>query len=68
MYNAFNSRELMLKSETMGIRGLIRDLIMFFVGYQLIFGTMEKIQLGLILIIAASIFTILAFYKMFRGV
>jgi len=29
----------------MGIKGLIRDLIMFFVGYQLIVGGMDRIQL-----------------------
>jgi hypothetical protein len=45
----------------MGIKGLIRDAIMFFVGMQLIFGGMDKFTLGLILIITAIIFTILGF-------
>jgi hypothetical protein len=52
----------------MGIKGLIRDLIMFFVGYQLIIGGMDRIQLGLILIIAAAVFTVVAFIRFFKGV
>ena len=45
----------------MGVKGLIRDLIMFFVGFELIFGGMDKFTLGLILIITAIIFTVLGF-------
>ena len=51
----------------MGIKGLIRDAIMFFVGIQLIFGTVDKFTLGLILIITAIIFTILGFIIAFGG-
>jgi len=45
----------------MGFKGMIRDVIMFYVGLQLIIGGMDRITLGLILIITAIIFTILGF-------
>jgi hypothetical protein len=49
----------------MGFKGLIRDVIMFYVGLQLIFGGMDKFTLGLILIITAVIFTIIGFIVAF---
>jgi len=49
----------------MGFKGLIRDVIMFYVGLQLIFGGMDKFTLGLILIITAIIFTIIGFIVAF---
>jgi hypothetical protein len=45
----------------MGIKGLIRDSIMFYIGFQLIFGGMEKVTAGTILIITSIIFTIIAY-------
>jgi len=51
----------------MGIKGLIRDVIMFYVGLQLILGGADKITLGLILIFSAIIFTILGFIIAFGG-
>ena len=51
----------------MGIKGLARDIIMFFVGYQLLFGNMDKFQLGIILLVSAVIFTIIAFFIAFKG-
>ena len=51
----------------MGIKGLIRDVIMFYVGLQLIFGGLNNFTLGLILIITAIIFTILGFVIAFGG-
>ncbi|MFH1229599.1 MAG: hypothetical protein V1678_04215 [Candidatus Aenigmatarchaeota archaeon] len=45
----------------MGIKGLIRDAIMFYLGVQLIFGWMDRTTAGIILIISAIIFTILGF-------
>jgi hypothetical protein len=44
-----------------GFKGMIRDIIMFYVGLQLIIGGMDKFTLGVILIITAVIFTILGF-------
>ena len=49
----------------MGFKGLIRDVIMFYVGLQLIFGGMSNFTLGLILIITAIIFTIIGFIVAF---
>ncbi len=49
----------------MGFKGLIRDVIMFYVGLQLIFGGMDKFTLGLILIITAIVFTIIGFIVAF---
>ena len=51
----------------MGFKGMIRDVIMFYVGLQLIFGGMSNFSLGLILIITAVIFTILGFIIAFGG-
>jgi hypothetical protein len=45
----------------MGFKGMIRDVIMFYVGIQLLLGGMDKFTLGLILIITSIIFTILGF-------
>ena len=46
---------------------MIRDVIMFYVGLQLILGGMDRITLGAILIITAIIFTILGFIIAFGG-
>ena len=51
----------------MGIKGLIRDSIMFYVGFQLLIGGANNFNLGLILIITATIFTILGFIIAFGG-
>jgi hypothetical protein len=51
----------------LGFKGLIRDVIMFFVGLQLIFGAMDKSILGLILIVTAIIFTVIGFIVAFGG-
>lgn len=48
----------------MGVKGLIRDVIMFYVGIQLIIGGSNVFILGLILIITAIIFTIMGFLRM----
>jgi len=50
-----------LESDMMGFKGMIRDVIMFYVGFQLILGGASNFTLGLILIISAVIFTILGF-------
>jgi hypothetical protein len=52
----------------MGFKGLIRDLIMFFVGFQLLLGSMDKTFLGGILVVSAVIFTIIGFLKMWEYV
>jgi len=51
-------------SDYMGVKGLIRDVIMFYVGIQLIFGVSDTMFLGWILIITAIIFTIIGFLRM----
>jgi uncharacterized membrane protein YdbT with pleckstrin-like domain len=48
----------------MGFKGLIRDLIMFYVGFELLLGSTNNLFLGGILIVAAVIFTIIGFLKM----
>lgn len=48
----------------MGIKGLIRDVIMFYVGIQLLIGGSNIFTLGLILIFTAIIFTIIGFLRM----
>jgi hypothetical protein len=45
----------------MGFKGLIRDIIMFYIGFQLIFFNMDSVTAGIILIVSAIIFTILGF-------
>ena len=52
----------------MGLKGLIRDLIMFFVGFQLLWGNMDSALLGSILIVTAAIFTVIGFLKMWEYV
>ena len=51
----------------MGFKGMIRDVIMFYVGVQLILGSANIFNLGLILIITSVIFTILGFIIAFGG-
>jgi len=51
----------------MGVKGLIRDVIMFYLGIQLVFGWMNSFDAGVILIITAIIFTIIAFVVAFGG-
>ena len=48
----------------MGVKGLIRDVIMFYVGVQLLYGVQDTAILGWILIITAIIFTIIGFLRM----
>jgi hypothetical protein len=51
----------------MGIKGLIRDVIMAYVGIQLLIGNPDTFGLGLILIVTAIIFTIIGFMVMKSG-
>jgi len=48
----------------MGVKGLIRDVIMFYVGIELLLGASDTTFLGWILIITAIIFTIVGFLRM----
>jgi hypothetical protein len=48
----------------MGVKGLVRDVIMFYVGIQLLLGGSNVLALGWILIITAIIFTIIGFLRM----
>ncbi len=50
----------------MGIKGLIRDIIMVFVAFQLLTKGMDNFHLALILIITVIVFTILGFLKLLR--
>ena len=49
----------------MGLKGLMRDVIMFFVGVELLTNGMSNSTLGVILIGASIIFTLLAWLKFF---
>ncbi len=51
----------------MGIKGLIRDVIMVYVGIQLLVGGSDNFSLAMILIITAIIFTIIGFLRMRFG-
>ena len=51
----------------MGIKGLIRDIIMFYVGIQLVLGNADPFTMGMILIIVATLFTILAWIIFFKA-
>jgi hypothetical protein len=51
----------------MGVKGLIRDAIMFYVGIQLMLGWMDPSVAGIILIVSAVIFTVLGFIIAFGG-
>lgn len=51
----------------MGLKGLIRDVIMFIVGFGLLFGWLERINAATVLIVTAAVFTVYAFYRFFRG-
>jgi hypothetical protein len=51
----------------MGFKGMIRDVIMFYVGFQLILGGIDRFTLGLVLIVTAVIFTVLGFIIAFGG-
>ena len=48
----------------MGVKGLVRDVIMFYVGIQLLMGGSNVFALGWILIITVIIFTIIGFLRM----
>lgn len=48
----------------MGVKGLIRDVIMFYVGVELLLGASNTSTLGWILILTAIIFTIIGFLRM----
>jgi hypothetical protein len=52
----------------MGFKGLIRDLIMFYVGFQLLLGSTDNLFLGGLLVVVAVIFTIIGFLKMWGHV
>jgi len=51
----------------MGFKGMIRDVIMFYIGLQLVLGAANTFNLGLILIVASVIFTIIGFIVAFGG-
>ena len=51
----------------MGIKGLIRDVIMAYVGIQLLIGGSDTFSLAMILIITAIIFTIIGFLRLRMG-
>ena len=51
----------------MGIKGLIRDIIMAYVGIQLLIGGSNNFTLGMILIVTAIIFTIIGFLILRSG-
>jgi hypothetical protein len=51
----------------MGIKGLIRDIIMAYVGIQLLLGNPDNVFLGAVLIITVIIFTIVGFMIMRSG-
>jgi len=51
----------------MGIKGLIRDVIMAYVGIQLLMGASDIFSLAMILIITVIIFTIIGFLRMRSG-
>ncbi|MCS7106276.1 MAG: hypothetical protein NZ942_03100 [Candidatus Aenigmarchaeota archaeon] len=48
----------------MGVKGLIRDVIMAFVAFQLLTNGMEKTHLAYILIATVIFFTILGFWRL----
>ena len=50
----------------MGLKGLIRDIIMLVVGLGLLFGNMERSTAGTILILVAAAFTVYAFFRFFK--
>ncbi|MEM5790701.1 MAG: hypothetical protein QXP77_01485 [Candidatus Aenigmatarchaeota archaeon] len=50
----------------MGIKGLIRDIIMAFVAFQLLTRGMDNLHLALILIVTVIFFTIFGFLKILR--
>ncbi len=52
----------------MGIKGLIRDVIMLYVGIQLLLGGSNVFALGTVLIFTAIIFTIIGFLRMWGHV
>ncbi len=51
----------------MGIKGLIRDIIMAYVGIKLLMGASDTFSLAIILIITVIIFTIIGFLRMRGG-
>jgi len=51
----------------MGFKGMIRDIIMFYIGLQLVLGGANVFNLGVILIITSVIFTIIGFVVAFGG-
>jgi Zn-dependent membrane protease YugP len=51
----------------MGFKGMIRDIIMFYIGLQLVLGGANTFNLGIILIITSVIFTIIGFVVAFGG-
>jgi hypothetical protein len=52
----------------MGVKGLIRDTIMFVVGIQLLLGVgLDDFKLGVILVAVSVAFTAVAWYRFFNG-
>lgn len=49
----------------MGVKGLIRDIIMVFVAAQLLLNNMDRFMLAGILIVTVIVFTIIGFMKFF---
>jgi hypothetical protein len=51
----------------MGLKGMIRDIIMVFVAIKLLTNDSSNFHLALILLATAGFFTVLGFYKLFKG-
>jgi hypothetical protein len=50
-----------------GIKGLIRDSVMFAVGILLLLNLVENQTAGIVLIVVAIVFTVLAWLKLIKG-
>lgn len=51
----------------MGWKGLIRDIIMFIIGFGLFFNWIKVQTAAIVLIITAAIFTVYAWFRYFKG-
>lgn len=51
----------------MGLKGLIRDIVMLIVGVGLLLGWFEKTSAAVLLIAVAAVFTAYAFFRFFKG-
>ena len=50
----------------MGLKGLIRDTIMFIIGIALLLGWTERAIAGLVLVVVALAFTVYAWLRFFK--